>query len=159
MKQTWLLHLLLEVWRTCDEMSAELNPHHHPTLTAGKPPIRHTDTLNNHKHDDDREVAQHRVERKPVFRLPLRSAAVQYSAWWTLPCSEIRRQKNSATRKSSGPSRRQEGKWAKFWLTQVVSLRFSIFCNKEKHQQVVRSDQILNNKPRTLGDTIKLKSH
>lgn len=92
---------------------------------------------------------------KLIFRLPLRSAAAQYSAWWTLPCSETRRHKNSATRKWSERSRRQEGRWAKFWLTQVVSFRFSIFCNKEKHQQAVRSDDVLSNKPRTWRDTIK----
>lgn len=112
-----------------------------------------TDTLNNNKNHDYREM-----EELKWSWLPLQSAAVQYSAWWTLPCSETRRQKNSATRKWSERSRRQEGKWAKFWLTQVVSLRFSIFCNKEKHQHAVRSDKVLNNKPRTLRDTIKLSA-
>lgn len=135
MKQMWLLNLVLEGSRTCDETSAEL---HHNILRprqTGKLPHRHmaANTLKDHTRIKITEVAEYRVEMKPVIRLPLRSAAVQYSAWWTLPCSETkRRQKNSVTRKWSERSRRQEGKLAKFWLTQVVSFRFSIFCDNKK---------------------------
>lgn len=129
----------------------------HNTIQPRQQGNRPTDTEQAQKNHDDRVVAEYRVGMKLIFRLPLQSAAVQCSAWWTLPCSETRRQRRSATRKWSERSRRQEGKWDKIWLTQVVSLRCSIFCNKEKHQQAVSSDDVLNDKPRTMCDAIQLK--
>lgn len=135
MKQMWLLNLVFGVPKNMWWNECRVAPQHPSTPTTGKLPHRHmaANTLKDHTRIMITEVAEYRVEMKPVIRLPLRSAAVQYSAWWTLPCSETkRRQKNSVTRKWSERSRRQEGKLAKFWLTQVVSFRFSIFCDNKK---------------------------
>lgn len=139
----WLLHILFKMEHVMKWLL--LHPNQPPTLMeneSSEPPRRLVTGITHTGHTDMVPQEQWfwwsgRVQigvNQTVLMLclPWLFVAVQYSAWWTLPCSERRRQKrNSMTRNWVEKKQRHEGKCVKFWLTQVVSFKFSIFCRKE----------------------------
>lgn len=146
MKQKWLLHFLFKGLNgTCDETTTGLHPHQPPTQIATvsrELPQRHTAGDTVHTLSDmvtqeqwlwwgGRANYRDRNQTVLILSLPWQFAAVQYSAWWTLPCSVRRRQERNLATQSWLENRKQEGKCVKVSLTQVVSFKFSTFCKKE----------------------------